>query len=165
MSMPVVWSPAYEVDIGAHVFPTRKYRLVRERLLGEGVVPEEAFVEPESVDDRVLGRIHTSEYLRKIREDDFSLQERLTLEVPFSQEVEHAMRLCCGGTVLAGRLALRGSGAAGARDRDRPSRAAANSSVAVVLAGGYALDTSDTVKIHVNTCREAVRVADGDLPG
>ncbi len=40
MSPPsIVWSPRYEVDIGAHLFPTRKYRLVRERLLSEGVVP------------------------------------------------------------------------------------------------------------------------------
>lgn len=36
----VVWSPAYEVDIGDHVYPTHKYRLVRERLLGEGVIRE-----------------------------------------------------------------------------------------------------------------------------
>ena len=30
---PLVWSAAYEVDIGRHVFPTSKYRLVREALL------------------------------------------------------------------------------------------------------------------------------------
>jgi acetoin utilization deacetylase AcuC-like enzyme len=110
MTLPVVWSPAYEVDIGAHVFPTRKYRLVRERLLARGVVPEETFVHPEPVDDDVLARIHTSEYLRKIGEGDFSLTEQLTLEVPFSQEIANAMRLCCGGTLLACRLALREKG-------------------------------------------------------
>jgi acetoin utilization deacetylase AcuC-like enzyme len=112
MSVPVIWSPAYEVDIGAHVFPTRKYRLVRERLLAEGVVGEDAFVDPDPVDDQILGRIHTATYLRKIQEDDFSLGERLALEVPFSHEVADAMRLCCGGTLLAGRLAVRGRGAA-----------------------------------------------------
>ena len=107
MTVPtVVWSPEYEVDIGAHVFPTRKYRLVRDRLLAEGVVPDEAFVEPTLVDDEALLRVHTSEYLGKIREDDFTAGERWTLEVPFSDALAGAMRLCCGGTLLAGRRAL-----------------------------------------------------------
>ena len=107
MSPPsIVWSPRYEVDIGVHVFPTQKYRLVRERLLSEGVVPAEGFEEPEPVDDDALLRVHTAEYLRKIREDDFAPSERWRLEVPFSKELASAMRLCCGGTLLAGRRAL-----------------------------------------------------------
>jgi acetoin utilization deacetylase AcuC-like enzyme len=102
----IVWSPRYEVDIGAHVFPTRKYRLVRDRLLAEGVVTEGDFVEPEPLDDVVIGRVHTDEYLRKIRENDLSVGERWQLEVPFSPELADAMRLCCGGTLLTGRRAL-----------------------------------------------------------
>lgn len=104
--MKVVWSPRYEVDIGAHVFPTRKYRLVRERLLADGTLPPHAFVEPESAHDAALARVHTAEYLRKIREDDFSAGERRQLEIPFSAAVAEAMRSCCGGTMLATRLAL-----------------------------------------------------------
>ncbi len=113
MSPPsIVWSPRYEIDIGAHVFPTRKYRLVRERLLSDGVVAAEGFEPPEPVDDDALLRVHTAEYLRKIREDDFGPSERLRLEVPFSTELASAMRLCCGGTLLAGRRALQ-DGASG----------------------------------------------------
>lgn len=104
--MKVIWSPRYEVDIGAHVFPTRKYRLVRDRLLDEGVVEPEDLEEPEPVDHEGLARVHTEEYLRKIREDDFTQAERWRLEVPFSPELEAAMRLCCGGTILAARRAL-----------------------------------------------------------
>ena len=36
MKLPVVHHEAYEVDIGAHVFPTAKYRLVLERIRDEG---------------------------------------------------------------------------------------------------------------------------------
>lgn len=104
-TLKLVWSPEYEVDIGAHVFPTRKYRLVRDRLLAGGAVSEDAFVEPEPASDEALGRVHTDMYLRKIRDDDFSMSERWQLEVPFSRQLEEAMRLCCGGTVLAARLA------------------------------------------------------------
>ena len=105
-AVTVVWSPRYEVDIGAHVFPTAKYRLVRERLLERGTVPAADFIQPEAVDDAVLARVHTPEYLRKIREDDFTASERLRLEVPFSSELADASRLCCGGTVLTAHSAL-----------------------------------------------------------
>ena len=103
----IVWSPRYEVDIGAHVFPTRKYRLVRERLLAERVVADDAFEEPEPIRDEAVLMVHTPEYLRKIRDDDFTMSERLTLEVPFSPALAEAMWLCCGGTLLAARRAVR----------------------------------------------------------
>lgn len=104
----VVWSPAYEVDIGPHVFPTVKYRLVRERLLSRGALAEDDFVEAEAVTDELLACVHTPEYLAKIREDRFTSMERILLEVPFSQALAEASRICCGGTLLAGRLALSG---------------------------------------------------------
>jgi acetoin utilization deacetylase AcuC-like enzyme len=103
----LVWSARYEVDIGAHVFPTRKYRLVRERLLAEGIVSEADFEQPEPLDDVAMLRVHTPGYLGKIRDDDFTTTERLALEVPFSPALADVMRLCCGGTVLAGRRAVR----------------------------------------------------------
>lgn len=103
----VVWSPDYEVDIGPHVFPTAKYRLVRRRLLESGVVEEGDFVVPDPASDGDLARVHGAEYLRKIREDDLSPRERYLLEVPFTPELVKASRICCGGTLLTARLALR----------------------------------------------------------
>ncbi len=103
----VVWSPGYEVDIGAHVFPTRKYRLVRECLLSGAGWREGDFVEAEAASPDMLARVHTAEYLRKIRDDDFAPAERVLLEVPFSAALRRAAVICCGGTTMAGRLALR----------------------------------------------------------
>lgn len=103
----IVWSPAYEVDIGPHVFPTAKYRLVLDRLLTEGIVSEEEVVEAEPVGDDALARVHTPAYLEKIRTDAFTSMERIVLEVPFSEALAHSSRVCCGGTLLAARLALR----------------------------------------------------------
>ena len=37
--VPVVWCPHYEVDIGDHVFPVEKYRLIKERLEASGALP------------------------------------------------------------------------------------------------------------------------------
>jgi acetoin utilization deacetylase AcuC-like enzyme len=102
----VVWHAAYEVDLGPHVFPTRKYRLIRDRLLAEGVLHPDDFVRPEPASDAQIGLAHAEEYLRRIREGALSPAELLALEVPFSDELRRAMWLCCGGTVLAARRAL-----------------------------------------------------------
>jgi acetoin utilization deacetylase AcuC-like enzyme len=102
----IVWSPLYEVDIGPHVFPTRKYRLVRDLLLREGVVDEACFVSPEPASWDELALVHTPEYLGKIQDDGLSPLERLRLEVPFSAALREASILCCGGTRLTGRLAM-----------------------------------------------------------
>lgn len=103
----VVWSPAYEVDLGPHVFPTHKYRLVRESLLAGGTVGPADLLKPEPVSTEALAQVHTAAYLRKIRDDDFSPTERYLLEVPFSRDLEHAAVVSCGGTLLAGRRACR----------------------------------------------------------
>jgi acetoin utilization deacetylase AcuC-like enzyme len=103
----VVWSPTYEVDLGPHVFPTHKYRLVRDLLLAGPTVGPDDFVEAPPVAPEALARVHTAEYLRKIREDGFSPTERYVLEVPFTRDLERAAVVCCGGTLLAGRLACR----------------------------------------------------------
>ena len=106
MRPKVVWSPSYEVDIGPHVFPTAKYRLVRDRILEEGVVGEAELVVPAPATREQLALVHAPEYLRKIDEDTFTTLERWTLEVPFTEAVRDASVLCCGGTILAARHAL-----------------------------------------------------------
>ena len=102
----VIWSPDYEVDIGPHVFPTAKYRLVRERLLEEGILTGADFLPPEPATEEELARVHAERYLRKIRTGSFTERELAILEIPFSPEVRDAAYLCCGGTKLAGRRAL-----------------------------------------------------------
>jgi acetoin utilization deacetylase AcuC-like enzyme len=104
--LPVVWSPEYEVDIGPHVFPTRKYRLAKERLIGEGTLQESQLELSEPASEEEVALVHTAEYLRKIRSCDFEPWEILRMEVPFTPEIRHAYLLCAGGTILTGRRAL-----------------------------------------------------------
>lgn len=103
---PLIWSPSYEVDIGGHVFPTAKYRLVLEALVATGVIREDEVLSPGAVSWDVVGRIHGPAYVSKIRNDALSSAERLTLEVPFSAALRDASLLCCGGTLLTSELAL-----------------------------------------------------------
>jgi len=106
-SLPVVWSPHYEVDIGAHVFPTVKYRLVRDRLVEEGVLNAEGVLEPSPASREEVALVHTEAYLEKIDRGSFTIAEVMRLELPFSPQIRDASYLCCGGSILAGELALK----------------------------------------------------------
>jgi acetoin utilization deacetylase AcuC-like enzyme len=104
--LTVVHHEAYEVDIGPHVFPTLKYRLVRDRLIADGTIGQGDLVRPEPATDDDVGLVHTPEYVGKLTAGTLSVTEQLLLEVPFSVELRDAMWLCAGGSILAGRLAL-----------------------------------------------------------
>jgi len=104
--LPIVWHQGYEADIGLHVFPTRKYRAARDRLIGEGSIAETDIRRPEPVSDAQVALVHTPQYLQKIKYSEFSWQDVMILEVPFSPELREAMWLCAGGSILTGRLAL-----------------------------------------------------------
>lgn len=105
-SLPVVWHEAYEADIGVHVFPTNKYRAAYDILVADGTIAESDIQRPEAAGDEQVALVHTAEYLTKIRNDAFSIQDVMLLEVPYSPELREAMWLCAGGSILTGRLAL-----------------------------------------------------------
>jgi acetoin utilization deacetylase AcuC-like enzyme len=101
----LVYHRGFNVDLGPHVFPSRKYAELRQLLLESGVAEEADFVAPEPASDAELLRVHTPEYLRKLESGDFSEAEALALEVPWSRELVTAFRLAAGAAALAGRLA------------------------------------------------------------
>lgn len=108
MPLPVVWHESYEVNIGAHVFPTAKYRLVKERLLAERIVQPGAIVRPAAVSDDDVRLVHEAGYVDRIARNALTRDELILLEVPFSAALREASWLCAGGTTLAGRLSLAG---------------------------------------------------------
>src|SRR5690606_25170874 len=68
-AMIVVYSPRYDIDIGAHVFPTRKYPRLYERIRASAAA-HTTFVEPSPASWSELARVHTPEYLEKTRTGD-----------------------------------------------------------------------------------------------
>jgi acetoin utilization deacetylase AcuC-like enzyme len=104
--LPVVWHRAYEVDIGPHVFPTRKYRAVHDRLLAEGTISPDDVHTPQPAGDEDVALVHTPDYLRKIVRGEFSAHDELVLEIPFSSELREAMWLFAGGSITASGLAM-----------------------------------------------------------
>ena len=103
--MKVVYSARYHIDIGPHVFPTRKYPLVHARLLETGVIEASDVVEPAPASWEDLARVHTNEYLSKMRDGAMSPEEIAQLELPWSREMVDAFRVMVGGTIQAARIA------------------------------------------------------------
>jgi acetoin utilization deacetylase AcuC-like enzyme len=101
----VVYSPRYSVDIGVHVFPTIKYRLVHDRLLEDGVVQPPDFVEPPPATWDELALVHTREYLSRLGDGTMTDDDLRELELPWSREMVDGFRLMAGGTIETARLA------------------------------------------------------------
>jgi acetoin utilization deacetylase AcuC-like enzyme len=103
----VVYHPSYDLRLGDHVFPSIKYRLVRQRLLDEGIAAPEDFVEPVAASNEDLTLVHTEDWVRRLRSGALRFEEILRLEIPYTRETIDAFWMAAGGTALAARLAMR----------------------------------------------------------
>jgi len=102
----LVYSDAYYLPIGEHVFPAEKYRRIRDRLLAERVADTEDFLEPEPATDQDILLVHEPEYVHKLKTGTLSRREEMEMEIPYSRELVDAFWLAAGGSILAARQAL-----------------------------------------------------------
>jgi acetoin utilization deacetylase AcuC-like enzyme len=103
----VVYHEDYDLHLGAHVFPSQKFRLIRDALVSEGVAGAEDFLVPDAADDADVLRAHTETWVEKLRHDKLTMTERMRLEIPYSTETVRAFWLAAGGSILAGQRAMR----------------------------------------------------------
>ncbi len=99
MATVFVYSDGYYADIGVHVFPVEKYRLVYQQLCDRGAIGENlAAPEPASREDLLL--VHDQDYV-----DDLiharSTRRTLSSELPISKAIMQAFLLATGGTIKA----------------------------------------------------------------
>jgi acetoin utilization deacetylase AcuC-like enzyme len=104
--MKVVYSDEYDLHLGAHVFPSAKYRLTKEKLVQEGIIREADLLTPSPASDEDIGLVHDRTYILKLKNGTLSAEEILRLEVPYSPELVRAVWLAAGGSILAGKLVL-----------------------------------------------------------
>jgi acetoin utilization deacetylase AcuC-like enzyme len=102
----VIYHPQYDLDLGTHVFPSQKFRLIHEALLAEGIAEARDFLQPEPAPDADILRVHTPAYVSKLQADSLTLSERMKLEIPLSEATRKGFWLAAGGTTLAARQAL-----------------------------------------------------------
>jgi acetoin utilization deacetylase AcuC-like enzyme len=103
----LVYHDGYDLNLGAHVFPSKKYRLIRDRLVAEGFAGPEDFVEPEPATDEDLLLVHQRGWITRLKHGTLDYLELMKLEIPYSQKMVDAFWLAAGGTTLAARLALK----------------------------------------------------------
>ncbi len=93
------------VNIGEHVFPVEKYRLIYEALVRLGARKDD-FLLPLLPGDDDLLLVHTLRFIKRLKSGTLSHAEILTLELPYSPELlEFALRFV-GGTILVAERAL-----------------------------------------------------------
>lgn len=107
LNFKLVYSDAYFLPIGAHVFPAQKYRLIHKHLLETKAAEAADFVEPQPASDDDIRLVHTEAYVHKLRTGSLSMMEQAVMEIPYSKELVDAFWLSAGGSILAARLALK----------------------------------------------------------
>jgi len=106
LPLKLVYNDRYDLNLGAHVFPSQKYRLVYERLLQDGIATPEDFLKPTPADDEDILRVHSQDYVYKLKSGSLTRAEVMRMEVPYSTELMEACWLAAGGSILAAQRAL-----------------------------------------------------------
>jgi acetoin utilization deacetylase AcuC-like enzyme len=157
----VVYSARYLIDIGLHVFPTRKYQLVHARVIEAGVVRLSDIIEPAPATWDELALVHTDEYLSRMRDGAMSPEDIAQLELPWSQAMVDGFRVMAGGTIRAALLAC------GVSHDDRtqpPSRRRRfgeprrSSSLSIPSGGGKSQNTQSTKNCSAGSAGSAFAV-------
>ena len=89
-----------------HRFPMEKYRLLRERVMEEGIVAPEDLIVPHAATDEEILRAHDPEYLRRVQSGEMERAEMRRIGFPWSPAMVERSRRSAGGTIEASLAAL-----------------------------------------------------------
>ena len=107
MTYRLYYSPYYYADIGeGHVFPIRKFELVRDTLLADGTLAADEIVEPApaAVEDLLL--VHTEDYITRLRNGELTAKEIRKLGLPWSESLVRRSFHAISGTINAAKDCL-----------------------------------------------------------
>ena len=102
----LVYHERYDLNLGDHVFPSKKFRWLHDRLLRTRFAVPGDFVEPQPATDDDVRLVHDPEWVARLRNGTLSYHDILRLEIPYSRQMVDAFWLAAGGTILAASLAL-----------------------------------------------------------
>src|SRR5689334_5040349 len=105
--MQVFYSPRYYADIGqGHIFPIRKFELVRDRLLAESTLHPDEIVEPSPATLEQVLLVHTDDYVSRLCSGTLTAKELRRLGLPWSESLVQRSFYAVGGTIAAAHTAL-----------------------------------------------------------
>lgn len=89
-----------------HRFPMAKYRLLRERVIADGIVAPEDLLEPAAADWHDLRLVHTDAYVDGVAAGTLPREIQRGIGFPWSAAMVERARRSVGGTIAAARAAL-----------------------------------------------------------
>ena len=105
--MQVFYTPRYYADIGdSHIFPIRKFELVRDRLLAEGTLHRSELFEPQPATVEQVRLVHTEDYVSRLCGGALTAKELRRLGLPWSESLVRRSFYATGGTIAAAHAAL-----------------------------------------------------------
>ncbi|OLD19624.1 MAG: histone deacetylase [Acidobacteria bacterium 13_1_40CM_3_65_5] len=120
-----------------HRFPMTKYRLVRERLLDEGILSPADLRVPDAIDWNDLRLVHDAAYVDAVANGTIAPEMQRRIGFPWSPMMVERSRRSVGATLAAAREALGCSaGLSGPRAGGPEGAALRSTAVAANLAGG-----------------------------
>src|SRR5262245_3011935 len=100
--MKVFYTSRYYADIGdAHIFPIRKFELVRDQLLREGTLQPSELVEPIPADVGDVLLVHLADYVTRLCNGALTDKEIRRLGLPWSESLVRRSFYAVGGTIAA----------------------------------------------------------------
>jgi acetoin utilization deacetylase AcuC-like enzyme len=104
MTIPLFYSEHYIADIGSHIMPIHKFRLVRDAIVSSQLPV--SFHQPDPIQEEELLQVHTREYVEAIKTGaPKHLAE--SQKFPWSSALAEAVRHTNGGCIAALDAALR----------------------------------------------------------
>jgi acetoin utilization deacetylase AcuC-like enzyme len=103
----LVYSERYDLHLGDHVFPSKKYKWLHDRMVRTRFAVPEDFLEPQPASDEDILLVHEAQWVDKLRTGTLSYHEILQLEIPYSRRMVEAFWLAAGGTIQTAREALK----------------------------------------------------------
>jgi acetoin utilization deacetylase AcuC-like enzyme len=105
--MRVFYTPRYYAEIGSgHIFPIRKFQLVRDKLLAEGTLHPHELEEPSPADVADVLLVHTDDYISRLCNGALTDKEIRRLGLPWSESLVQRSFYAVGGTIAAAQHSL-----------------------------------------------------------
>lgn len=101
-----VWSSEYRIRFWWHFFPVKKYFLIYNRALEEKILTQDDFIIPAHFGDQDLALVHSRGYLLRLYLLAFTPMGFINGENPISWYILKKLKIACGGTYLACKIAL-----------------------------------------------------------
>src|SRR6476646_1850440 len=100
--MLVFYTSRYYADIGeTHIFPIRKFELVRDKLIADGTLHPAELEEPAPADVADVLLVHTEDYVTRLRNGTLTDKEIRRLGLPWSESLVRRSFYAVGGTIAA----------------------------------------------------------------